>query len=491
MAEEARFELPPFDSLTLARVDQLMRPPLRVAADADIFTVARLLDAHDADAVLVDPAATAAASAGIDGVGIFTGSALRRAILDGRPLDRITASELASRPLRTARPSDPLYEALATMVRHRVQRLVVVDDSGPDAPRLLGLLEQRDLLGMLSSHAQLIEHQIAAAPDLVELQAAAGRVVTMIGLLHRCGTRVELIARLVKALDARLFERAWQLVAPPELVANACLFVMGSEGRGEQLLRTDQDNGLVLRDGYRPPADLAAICDRFSQALAGFGYPECPGGIMLSNPKWRHDAAGFGAMVRGWVLDPSGENLMSLAIFLDAAAVAGDASLLERVRSGLAALATGNDVLLARFAAAVNAFDASHGSWWSRLLARDDHGTLLDLKKAGTFPLVHGVRSLALAHQVAATGTAQRLAELVAAGAMDPRLATDLVASLQFFMRLKLELGLTALAAGRQPGSALALDALGGLDRDMLRDTLAVVKRFKALLQQRFHLDAL
>jgi CBS domain-containing protein len=77
------------------------------------------------------------------------------------------------------------------------------------------------------------------------------------------------------------------MVAPAELVDNSCLFVMGSEGRGEQLLKTDQDNGLVLRDGYAPPPDLAAICQRFSEVLASFGYPECPGGIMVSNPDWR------------------------------------------------------------------------------------------------------------------------------------------------------------------------------------------------------------
>ena len=80
-----------------------------------------------------------------------------------------------------------------------------------------------------------------------------------------------LIARLVQALNAKLFERAWQLIAPADLVAHSCLFVMGSEGRGEQLLKTDQDNALVLRDGWQPPADLDVICQRFSDALARFG----------------------------------------------------------------------------------------------------------------------------------------------------------------------------------------------------------------------------
>lgn len=57
-----------------------------------------------------------------------------------------------------------------------------------------------------------------------------------------------------------------------------------SEGRGEPLLKTDQDNGLILRDGYTPLAELVAVCQRFSDALAYFGYTPCPGNIMLSNP---------------------------------------------------------------------------------------------------------------------------------------------------------------------------------------------------------------
>ena len=92
----------------------------------------------------------------------------------------------------------------------------------------------------------------------------------------------------MQALNAKLFERTWQLIAPAELVADSCLFVMGSEGRGEQLLKTDQDNGLILRDGTastkRPWSDA---CRRFSTALRDFGYPDCPGGIMVSNPAWR------------------------------------------------------------------------------------------------------------------------------------------------------------------------------------------------------------
>ncbi len=486
-----RHERHELQSLTMARIDQVvLRPAIEVDAGTDIVTVVRLFSAQRITSVLVRDRAVAPPR-----LGIFTSAGLQRAILQGTPLEALAVGTLASFPLVTVRPSDHLFDALATMIRHRVQRVVVVaagasGATAPVEPTVLGMLEQIDLLSFLSNHSYLVTRQILDATDLAALDAAAAQITRVIGLLHQGGTRVSAIARLVQALNAQLFERAWQLVAPPELVTNSCLFVMGSEGRGEQLLKTDQDNGLVLRDGYTPPADLAAICDRFSAALAGFGYPECPGRIMLNNPAWRHPLAEFAQTARRWLLLPTPDSLMALAIFIDAHAVCGDASLLVQLRAEVMALVTDNDALLARFAAAINAFDAEgQSSWWLRLRVTEARHDALDLKKAGTFPLVHGVRALALAERLGATGTVERITALVAAHRLPAALGAELTDSLHFFMRLKLEAGLAALAAG-QTGSAIVLDRLSSLDRDLLKDTLAVVKRFKLLLRQRFHLDA-
>jgi CBS domain-containing protein len=142
---------------------------------------------------------------------------------------------------------------MAVMLRRRVHRVVVAEGD-----EILGILEALDLFSFLSNQSHMITVQIEEAKDLEGLSQAATRITRMIALLYRSGSRVNLIAKLVQQLNARLFERAWQLIAPPDLVAHSCLFVMGSEGRGEQLLKTDQDNGLVLRDGYVPPATWRA-----------------------------------------------------------------------------------------------------------------------------------------------------------------------------------------------------------------------------------------
>jgi CBS domain-containing protein len=263
---------------------------------------------------------------------------------------------------------------------------------------------------------------------------------------------------------------------------------MGSEGRGEQLLKTDQDNGLILRDGYVPPDDLADICQRFSDALARFGYPECPGRIMLSNPAWRKTVTEFSQTARQWLVQPDGDSLMNLAIFMDAHAVSGDARLLDDVRASLTELATDNDGMLARFAAAIDAFGNTTG-WWNRLLGDADNR--MNLKKEGIFPLVHGVRSLALAHRLPNTGTAERIAALVSAHALSPEMGKELTDALHFFMGLKLKAALSEMDKGQPVSGAVDVPQLSSLDRDLLKDALGVVKRFKVQLRHRFKLGNL
>jgi CBS domain-containing protein len=468
-------------SLTMSRVDEaFLRPVHYVEVSTDILTVVRIFQQHRTSSVLVRDDASSPPR-----LGIFTATALQRAILDGRPLNQLAVGGLSNFSLIEVQASDQLGDAMAVMLKHRVHRVVVVDGS-----KIVGILEALDLFSFLSNQSHLITEKIEEAKDLDGLSLAAAQITRMIVLLHRSGSRVNLIAKLVQQLNARLFERAWQLIAPPELVANSCLFVMGSEGRGEQLLKTDQDNGLILRDGYDAPANLQVLCQQFSAALASFGYPPCPGNIMVSNPMWCQHATTFGQMARQWLVLPDSDSLMNLAIFMDAHTVCGDAHLLQGVQASLAQFVTDNEAVLARFAAAIDAFGNTVG-WWNRLLGLGDTDQRMNLKKEGIFPLVHGVRSLALAHHVTETSTAERIAALVAMGKLPAEMGSDLLDSLHFFMGLKLKAGLAELDMEQPVTGAIDIAKLSSLDRDLLKDTLGVVKRFKALLHQRFHLDAI
>ncbi len=195
---------------------------------------------------------------------------------------------------------------------------------------------------------------------------------------------------------------------------------MRSEGRGEQSVRTDQDNGLLLAWPV-PEADLAAFRIDFMQALKGFGFPPCPGNIMVRNPLWSRSLDDYLAQLRAWVHSADSDAAMNLSIFADAVAVAGNADVLARAKAELVALFRGETRLLAQVAKLIDLF------------ATDDLGVLsavfatigfpqkdIDLKRDGTFPIIHGMRVLSLEHDTLAGSTRQRAEALVARRAGRP-----------------------------------------------------------------------
>ncbi len=472
-------------TLATARVrDAFLRKPHYVDGAADLVSVCRDLSQRGLTQALVRDVD----AEGAERIGIFTTTDLRDALLHERPPQQLPVREVARFGLVSVDADADLFEALWRMVKHRVHRLVVTDAAGA----VIGVLGQLDLVSLVANHSHIAALQIDEARTLPELREAARRIDAMVALLHGGGVRVERIASLVSELNGRLLARLWQLLAPPGLLARSCLLVLGSEGRGEQLLKTDQDNALILADDgpALPAPELAALAASFSDALAQLGWPPCPGEVMLTNPMWRQTLAQWQHTLHGWVLGAGAagnsaghEGAMHLAMLADASAVAGDARLLQALRAQLLPLVQGHDTWLARFAAAADQF-AEPGNWLTRLTHRADDEAV-DLKKLGTFPIVHGARALALQAGVAETGTAARLAALAGQGRLDAAMARDLTDALHRFMALRLSRGL----AGE--GSVIVPASLPTLEREALGDALAVVRRFRAHLRQHFHFDAL
>ena len=467
-------------SLVTARVrDAYVRKPFYVDGALDLVSVCRELSAHGLTHALVRDAA-----GGHERLGMFTTTDLRDALLRNEPPAALAVREVARFGLVEVDADADLFEALWLMVRHRVHRLLV-----RDAGAVLGVLGQLDLVSFVANHSHIVALQIDDAATVGELKDAAERIDAMVSLLNDGGIKIERIARLVGELNHRLFARLWGLVAPAELVANSCLLVMGSEGRGEQIVKTDQDNALLLRDGFATHARLPEAAARFNAALAEFGYPPCPGNIMLTNPLWRCSESDFREHLREWVYGSDVQGPMQLAIFFDAVAVAGDPRLLDTAREHLDRILADSDAFMARFAAAADQFDEPQG-WWARITARSDEQPL-DLKKLGTFPIVHGVRALSLKHHVRESGTADRLHRLTAMQQIDADLSRDLLEALHYLMGLKLRHQLRQRAAAAPATNLVRPSDLSTMDGDQLKDALAIVKRFRTLLRQRFRLDTL
>ena len=469
------------NSLSLALVSQaFLRKANTVDASTDLMSVVKIFNDQRTTHVLVRNALPESKD-----LGIFTTTNLQRAILAQLPLESTPVGPLSNYKLITVQANVRLYEALAVMIKHSVNRVVVMNQS-----EVVGILEQVDLLSFIANGSSLVVQKILQSKTLEDLKIPAEQITKLISLLHRNGSKVEMIARLVQELNTKLFEKAWSLIASPDLLANSCLFVMGSEGRGEQILKTDQDNGLIVNDNFPIGEQVISCCDQFSAALIDFGYPECPGKIMVNNSAWRMTVKDFSETAKGWLLEPSPESLMNLAIFLDSHPISGDPKLLETVKQALFKLINDNQFLLARFASAIESISSEAG-WWNRLLTlgSDNADHRINLKKAGIFAIVHGIRSLALENHISINSTVGRIQELVQMHKLPKDLAGELVESLHLLMELRLKGGLSELETSKEVSGEIDTSRLSTLERDLLKDSLSVVKRFKLFLRQHFRLE--
>ncbi len=472
-AERAQREFVPL--LMTSRVgDAFVRKPFFVDGATDIVTVCRGLAASGLSEALVRDG---------ERLGVFTTTDLRDALLRPEAPSELAVREVATFETRSVSVDDELFAAMLLMLRHRIHRVVVRDGA-----EVVGLLGQLELMAFVASHSHLIAMQATEAADLAELKAAAVQIDSLIRVLHEDGVRVDVIMGIVRELNGHVFARLWELVAPQALRDNSCVIVMGSEGRGEQIIKTDQDNALIVRDGFAVEG-LEAITEAFTAALNDFGYPPCPGGVMLSRPAWRRPLAGYRDAVRDWVHGSDPEGPMRLAIFLDADVVAGDATLLAEARGFVDEILFDSFVFFARFARAVDQFGAA---WWTRLPGFSGRAAAeIDIKKLGIFPIVHGVRALALQYRLRDLGTGDRLRALVAAERIEETLARDLIEALHVLIGLKLASNLRQRAEGRAPDNSVRMGELGALERSALKEALTIVRQFKQWLARHFGLEKL
>ncbi len=415
-------------------------------------------------------------------IGVFTESAFRDIVIAGAPSSD-AIHNWAAFNLISIDIDDFVFNALLRMTTFKIQRVVVTENGQP-----IGTLEQIDVLAYFSNHSHLVAQRLERAKTIDELVDIAGQMTDSIRLLRNNGVRAPQLAQLMQVLNSSLFEKAWRILAPADLYDNSCLIVMGSEGRGEQILKTDQDNALILRESVNPE-EAAEVAEQFSATLARLGYPPCPGKIMVNNPAWRKTLPEFKKMVSGWCHAPDGEAMMNLAIFIDAKAVAGDVAMLAEVKEHLQKRMINDAGMLMAFARAVDQFESQSKGFFSQLINRGG-SEKMDIKKMGQFPVVHGIRALSLEARIEETNTFERIRHLVQLNIIDEALGQDVAEALSYIMDLRFSANLHILESGSGTPNQVDFANLSTLERDLLKDALQVVKRFKNVIRHHFHITS-
>ena len=431
---------------------------------------------------------------GLYPLGIMTDNDLRTKVLAAGLSPEVAVAEIMSQPVHTVSPAADAFEALLIMSHNGVSLLVVVEND-----RMVGIISEHDLQMEAGSSPLQVIDEIRRTTSLDNLIGMRYKIDSVLEMMLRQGGPVKQLAALVTELNDRLTVRILQLVeeemereglGKPPVPYGWLAF--GSEGRREQTLHTDQDNALFFAP--KPDCKESECRDWFLQFakrvvdyLVRSGIPECPGGIMASNPEWCQPEDLWLDKFLGWIKDPSPEPLLMASIFFDFRPIyAGtdfpyllEDQLLKAIRkSGL----------FIRFMAKNALINRPPLSLLKRFVVEKsgEHKNKFDLKQRGLTPVVDAARVLSLSLGIKTQNTFDRLAEINRIGIIDDGFYADLREAYQFLIYLQLSRHLDALAQGEKPDNFINPATLSGLQRKMLKESFAVIRGLQETIEFRF-----
>ncbi len=461
--------------LMIARLDEsILHQVCVVDPDIPIVEALQRMDRENATCLLVE---------NTESYGIVTDADFRYYILQKEEKGLENISQIQTCPAIFTKNGELLFNVLLLMTEHSIKHLPVLDQNNS----VIGILELVDLLSFFSNQSHLITVQMERAKNVESVIAAAKRLDVMIGALHAKGVKSRYIAKLVTEINRKMYIKLFEMIIPKGWHDKCTLVLLGSEGRGSQILRTDQDNALVFEEGFMPE-DASLVAQRFIEALDEIGFPRCEGEIMMINPKWCKPIESYKEDIYRWIEEPNYENFMDMAIFFDSTPVAGKLSLHIELIDYLLSKVEQTPSILMHFARAIETFESPLGLF-SQFIHDKEHKNEIDIKKGALFALIHGVRALALEHKIRATNTTVRIKELNNNGFLSKEDASDLMEALEILNTLRLHSQLEQLAKGKPIDNYISVVNIGKLERDLLKEALKTVNKFKKVVSYHFHLS--
>jgi CBS domain-containing protein len=426
-------------------------------------------------------------------IGIFTRQdVIGRVVLPQRA-PSTPVREVMSAPVITLRGDATAGDAALLMADKGIRHIVVSDADG----HVAGVVSERDLFTLQRLSVRELASEIRRALDVGGLVRYAADVRALSHALVAQGLAATQLTRMISTLNDRIAVRVLELLAPEfELEAlTLCWLGMGSEGRSEQTIATDQDNGLIFdAPPTGPAADairgrLLPFATAANEALDRCGYPLCKGGVMAMNPRWCASLDEWKNAFAHWIDRGDPHSLLAANVFFDFRALWGDPSLADALRADVAARAQANSRFLKQMSDNALANRPPLG-WLGDLEPTGNEQGVegIDLKMSCSAPFVDAARIFALASGVTATGTIERLQHVAARGGLPADEARAFGEAFEFVQLQRLRTQhWHAVDDDRDAANPnfIPLAELSELDRRILTEALRQVRR----IQQRLELD--
>jgi CBS domain-containing protein len=344
----------------------------------------------------------------------------------------------------------------------------------------------------------MLHHEIESARSIDSLREIGLGMHDAVRKALGSGLDTKDIVQLISRFNGAITQRMIAILEFQEgikLPEEAAFLALGSEGRGEQTLRTDQDSAIVYADNITQEKlhAMERFSIRFVEALETIGVPRCPGNIMVSNPLWRHSLTEWKQLLNQWITAPTQEHMLNFGIFQDLRPLHGNQQLGIQLRDHI--LTTVHNTIFffpnmachaARFPSPLTLFGRI------RVERSGQHKGALDIKKAGIFVITVGSSLLALEIGYMGGNTWEKLELLGKRRLITPRDLESIKKAFSFLVKLRIQqqlLQLQELPPGVIPSNYVKPLTLSDIERDQLRQALKGVNTFLKIFRSYFKLD--
>lgn len=465
--------------------DLVGRALVAISPDATVREAAQLMRRDHVSCLLVDLPPYGILD---KDTGIFTDRDLRnRVVAAGLPYDT-PVSAVMTTPIRTLPADSLVFEGLMVMLEHGQHHLPVTEDG-----LIVGIVTHTAILRQQSSSPVFLPSQLRRARSREDLRRYTDQVAATVDSLLDAGARVSDIGRVVAvahdALLKRLLRDAEAALGPPP--APYAWLVLGSEGRFEQTLRTDQDNALVYHDEAPPEAEgyFRKLSEQIVEDLVFCGFPRCPGNIMASNAQWRQPLRVWKEYFARWINVPDEEALLRSTIFFDYRQLHGELDAEAGLRP-VVLEARKNRVFLGRMARSALRQPAPLTFFRQVALERQgDKRHLLDLKHRGAAMVVDLARIFALEAGCTETSTTGRLRKSWPESSISEADAESLISAFELISTLRLRHQRDQIARGEEPTNLVVYPQLSPLEQRELKEALQVIADIQRGVARSFQTD--
>ncbi|WP_207433086.1 DUF294 nucleotidyltransferase-like domain-containing protein [Sabulibacter ruber] len=471
------------DQLYSRRIESVeYRDIVTCASTAPIYTAARLMAENKTSCIFVKNEVGQI-------VGYITDITLRDNVVAAQEDVRGQVREIMDNPIVSIRKDAYVYEAILLMFRTKTRYLLIEEDG-----EYVGMISRSKLLSDQAQSPFVFIQSVKLARSVNELRSKWQQVPEIVMQLLLRGAKPEIINQVITTvadtIAQKVIEEAIAICGPAP--AKFVFMVLGSEGRKEQTLKTDQDNAIVYEDKANEQRELVReyflkFAEMVSEKLDYIGFSYCTGGYMAKNPKWTHSLSHWKRNYHEWMQEIVPETAIKFSTFFDCRYIYGDESIMQELVSFL-------DEELQKpmprlfFHMAKNALQYEPPLTFFKNIKTFTKGSqqVIDIKKAMT-PIVDLVRVYALQNRIFKTNTGERIQALAELGVFSETQWQELQQSYYYLMGLRLRKQASQIMHDKsEPDNYLDLNSLTKIEQVTLKEIFRTISDFQLGIKVQF-----